>query len=171
MGNQNEIWKDIEGYEGAYQVSNRGRVKSLNYNRSGKEGILKLGKDKDGYLQVVLCKNSKLKTVKIHRLVAQTFINNPNNLPEVNHKDENKENNCADNLEWCDRKYNMNYRTVKQKIGAANQKNIRCIETGEIFSSMVEAERKTGINQTHIGKCANNIKHYVTARRLHWQFV
>lgn len=103
-----EIWKDKKDYEGLYQTSNLGRVKSFKF---GKERILKPGTDKNGYLLVNLCKNGKVKTFKVHRLVAEAFLPNPDNLPEVNHKDENKQNNVVSNLEWCDRKYNINYGT------------------------------------------------------------
>lgn len=113
---EKEIWKDIEGYEGLYQVSNFGRIKSLKDNHGNtREKILKLWKEKDGYLQVFLCKNGKGKTCTVHRLVANAFIENPNNLPMINHKDENKTNNCVENLEWCDAKYNNNYGTVIQR--------------------------------------------------------
>lgn len=108
-----EIWKNINGWENMYQVSNLGRVKSLNYNRTNKEQIVKPYQRKDGYIQVCLCKNSKITTYKLHRLVAQAFIPNPNRLPEINHIDEDKTNNCADNLEWCNSKYNKNYRYAK----------------------------------------------------------
>ena len=118
MNNENEeIWKDVVGYEGLYQVSNNGRVKSLKF---GKEKILKPGKLKNGYLRVNLCKNEKQKHFLVHRLVALTFITNPNNLPDVNHKDENKENNRVENLEWCDCKYNINYGTRTQRIAEKN---------------------------------------------------
>ena len=117
-----EIWKPIKGYEGLYEVSNLGRVKSLerickgghNSIRVVKEKILKqcyCGRDRD-YLNVKLCKNSKSKTIQVHRLVATTFIPNPLNLPQVNHKKEfEKWNNSVDNLEWCTAKYNCNYGT------------------------------------------------------------
>lgn len=110
-----EIWKDIEGYEGLYQVSNFGNVKSLNYNRSGKEKILKPQKNKNKYLHISLCKNKNQKTFTIHRLVALAFIPNLHNYPCVNHIDENKENNHVDNLEWCTHEYNMNYGTLKER--------------------------------------------------------
>ena len=99
-----EEWRDIKGYEEKYQVSNLGRVKSLK-DRYGnyREKILKYSKNNRGYLTVSLCKNSKVKLFTVHRLVAQAFIENSNNYPEVNHKDENKENNRVDNLEWCDK--------------------------------------------------------------------
>lgn len=100
-----EIWKDCKGYEGKYQVSNLGRVWSI-----GSQKYLKGSYDKDGYIQVYLtAKNGKTKIEKIHRLVALAFLDNPNNYPQVNHKDKNKQNNCVDNLEWCDIKYNNTY--------------------------------------------------------------
>lgn len=101
-----EVWKDIEGYEGLYQVSNMGRVKSLI-----KGIILKQWTDKDGYRQVGLLK----KTFKVHRLVAKAFIENPDDLPLVNHKDENKANNNITNLEWCTNEYNLSYGTARKK--------------------------------------------------------
>ena len=96
-----EVWKDVFGYEGLYQVSNLGRVKSLKY---GKERILKPLKDGGGYIFVHLCKNGERKMYKIHRLVAFTFLTNPQNLSDVNHKDEDKTNNSVQNLEFCDKK-------------------------------------------------------------------
>lgn len=117
-----EEWRGIEGYEGMYQVSNLGRVKSLArviIRSDGKpnpvnEKILKHGITK-GYCSVVLCKDGKKKMYKVHRLVAMAFLSNPHNLPEVNHKDENKKNNCVDNLEWCTPKYNTNYGTCSER--------------------------------------------------------
>lgn len=103
-----EVWKDIEGYEGIYQVSNLGNVKSLNYVRMGIEKVLKPKKHNKGYLQVQLTAK-KDKTFTIHRLVAKAFIPNPDNLPLINHKDENKQNNRAENLEWCNYSYNSMY--------------------------------------------------------------
>ena len=106
-----EIWKDKKDYEGHYQVSNLGRVKSIKF---GKEIILKQH-IRGGYYSVVLSKNGILKIFKVHRLVAEVFLPNPNNYKEVNHKDENKANNVVTNLEWCDRKYNQNYGTRTEK--------------------------------------------------------
>ena len=119
-----EEWRDIKGYEGYYQISNMGRVKSLNYRRTGKEGILKAGDNGHGYLFVVLCKDGKDNTCRINRLVAQAFIPNPDNLPEVNHKDENKKNNCVENLEWCSKSYNINYGTgIKRRAEKLRGRN------------------------------------------------
>ena len=108
-----EIWKDIPGYEGMYQVSNLGRVKSLGraseIGRNLKTKILKQTAEDKGYMKVGLRKNNKIRTVRVHRLVAEAFVGNPQGLPEVNHKDENKANNTYTNLEWCTTKYNCGY--------------------------------------------------------------
>ena len=148
-----EIWKDIEGWEGYYQVSNMGNVKSLNYRRTGKEGILKPKKDKDGYLVVCFNNDNKIKYYLVHQLVAQAFIDNPENYNEVNHKDENKQNNCVDNLEWCNRAYNINYGTRNQKISkpvvGINKVSGLILE----FESVHEAERQLGIAPCNICAC------------------
>lgn len=108
-----EIWKDCKGYEGKYQVSNLGRVWSVKGQKYLKGTILP-----SGYVHVHLTTpNGKRKKERLHRLVAIAFLDNPNNLPQVNHKDENKLNNCVDNLEWCNAKYNANYGTRNQRIG------------------------------------------------------
>lgn len=93
-----EVWKDICGYEGTYQVSNFGRVKRL--FRNGKENILSGKKDKDGYIEVILSSNQKKKYYRLHRLVADAFVPNVESKPQINHKDRNKQNNSANNLEW-----------------------------------------------------------------------
>ena len=158
----NEVWKDIDEYEGLYQVSNLGRVKSIGYK---KERILKPGRDKDGYLFVSLCKNHKIKYCRIHRLVALTFIPNPNNLPEVNHKDEDKTNNRVKNLEWCDHKYNNNYGTRIQRINEKNTNGklskpvIQYTKTGEFIKewrSTWDVQRNLGYGQGHISDCCRD---------------
>lgn len=110
-----EVWKDIPGYEGLYQVSNFGNVKS-EPRASTKGGLLKPHIDRKGYIVFILCKDGKIKCHKAHRLVAKAFIQNPFGFPEVNHKDEQKANNCVDNLEWCSGKYNANYGSRTEKI-------------------------------------------------------
>lgn len=107
---EKEIWKDVPGYEGLYEVSNWGNVRSLNYR--GKKGvhILSPGTDKKGYKRVILFKDDKGTTFQVHRLVASTFLVNPNNLPQVNHKDKNPGNNIVENLEWCSLKYNIDHK-------------------------------------------------------------
>ena len=166
-----EIWRDIEGYEGLYQVSNIRRVKSLNYNRSGKERALKQQKNKGGYLWVWLHKDGEKKHCLIHRLVAQAFISNPENFSEVNHIDEDKTNNCIENLEWCDRLYNCNFGTRNERRVKSKSKPVMCLDTGEVFSSAKEAQEKTGIFASAIGACARHKKHYYTAGSFHWKYV
>lgn len=102
-------WRDVKDYEGLYIVSNSGLVKSLITNR-----ILKPRNSGD-YDRVLLFKNKHTKECFIHKLVAEVFIPNPDNLPQVNHKDENKTNNCVDNLEWCTPSYNVNYGTCQER--------------------------------------------------------
>ena len=103
--------KNIKGYEGLYGITTEGDVWS--YRR---KKFLKPGVNNDGYLYINLSKNGKYKSYTIHRLVAEAYIPNPENLPEINHKDENKTNNCLQNLEWCDHKYNINYGTRNEKL-------------------------------------------------------
>lgn len=119
-----EIWKDIVGYGGTYQVSSLGRVRSVSHvdslGRVHTGKILSPQHRTKNYLSVKLSYNNCGKSHNIHRLVAEAFIPNPNCLPQVNHKDENKENNAADNLEWCDSKYNINYGTRTDKCRGEN---------------------------------------------------
>lgn len=174
-----EIFKDIKGYEGLYQVSNLGRVKSLNYRHTGKERILKLEKLNTGYLQVGLSKEGKLKKCKVHRLVASAFIENPNNFKQVNHKNEDKTDNCLRNLEWCDVNYNNNYGTRTRRASESmkgihiNRKDlsrpIKCIENGVVYHSTKEAERQTGVYHSDISKCCNGDRK--TAGGFHWQSI
>ena len=126
-----EEWRPVVGYEGLYEVSNTGQVRSLDrYVKTCYEAyklqkgkILNPGKNTNGYLQVVLNCNGKRKTINVHKLVAQAFIPNTDNLPMINHKDEVKTNNSVDNLEWCDVKYNNNYGSRKDKVRDTKIKN------------------------------------------------
>lgn len=132
----NEIWKDIKGYEGLYQISNLGRVKSL---KTGK--IRKQCYDKDRYLKIELS-NKTQKSLKIHRLVAQAFIPNPLNLPQVNHKDGNKLNNNVNNLEWVSPSENTRHRIyVLNKNSLYPCKKVTCIELNKKFPSISEGAR------------------------------
>lgn len=137
-----EEWKDIQGYEGLYQVSNLGRVKSCSrivYTGNGvkhkyqrlREHILKSSGAK--YRQVILCKNGKTKQGLLHRLVAEAFIPNPDNLPCINHKDENPLNNRADNLEWCSYKYNNEY---NNRIGRCRDKISKTLKKKQYHHKM-----------------------------------
>ena len=160
-----EIWKDILGYEGLYQVSNFGRVKSLNYKRTGKERILKLLKHKCGYLYIGLHKDNNVKNYYIHRLVAEAFIDNPNNLPQVNHKDENKLNNVVSNLEWCDAKYNINYGTARERMtekminGKLSKKVFQYDLEGNLIREWASANEcgRNGFDSSAIAKCCKDI--------------
>ena len=159
-----EIWKDIEGYEGLYQISSKGRVKSLErMKRNGRgyqkvpEKILEGVDNGHGYLRVKLCKEGKVKQPLVHVLVATAFLDNVDNLPEVNHKDENKYNNCMDNLEWCSHSYNNTYNDKAKKVGKKLSKPVYSIdkESGLImwWQSAHEAERCTDINNGNIISC------------------
>lgn len=121
--NNIELWKPVKHYEGLYEISNLGRLKSLDtFKHKGKIKNIRL--DKDGYYIATLNKQTKQQTVKIHRLVAEAFIPNPNNFPQVNHKDENKQNNCVDNLEWCTQQYNMCYGSFRARVAEAHKKPV-----------------------------------------------
>ena len=106
---EQEIWKDVVGYEGLYQVSNLGRIRSLAKINKNKEKLIKQAIQNNGYVHVCLCKNKATKIKTVHRIVALAFIPNTLNKPEINHKDGNKQNNCVDNLEWVTRKENVNH--------------------------------------------------------------
>lgn len=123
-----EEWRDIKGYEGKYQVSNDGRVRSLDYNHTGEMQLLIPSSDKRGYRHVNLFLNGNRKMKLIHRLVAEAFVENPNDYPQINHKDENPSNNVAENLEWCTQGYNNVYNDRAKKAG----ENIRKALAGKI---------------------------------------
>ena len=144
--------KDIPGYEGLYAATEDGRIWSY---RSKK--FLKPSKDRYSYLYVNLYKDGVRKTYRIHRLIAQTYLPNQNNLPQVNHKDENKANNALSNLEWCTAAYNINYSKAKKVI---------CIENGKIFNSVSEADDfVNGHNVASV--CKGQRK---TAGGFHWRY-
>ena len=146
---EGEVWKDVVGYEGIYQVSNKGNVYRVEWiGARGREcggRALKPSYDKDGYFKVVLCKNGMMYHKRVHRLVAEAFIPNPNGLPQVNHIDEVKDNNNVENLEWCTSKYNSNHGTSIERRVQAQSKKVKAvnIETGEVltFNSASEARR------------------------------
>lgn len=167
-----EIWRPVKGYETYYEVSNFGNVRSVDrvvirFNGRKclcKGRILKPKKNNNEYLTCYLWKNSKYKFFTVHRLVAEAFLPNPDNLPQVNHKDENKANNCVDNLEWCTRLYNMRYGTCIQR-GAEKRLNSPKLsksvfqidlETNQIiaeYPSAIEAARQLNIYQGGISNC------------------
>lgn len=172
MSKKIEEWRPIQGYEGLYEVSDWGRVKSVDRiitRKNGrklpfKEKILKGGKNNMGYLLVCLNKDGKETWKLVHRLVAEAFLPNPQNLPQVNHKDETPTNNHVENLEWCTAKYNTNYGTgiqrMTKKLLNRQDKSKRVdqidAQTGEViykWTSTREAERN-GYNSTSVAACA-----------------
>jgi len=177
-----EIWEDIKGYEGFYQVSNLGRVKSrerLKRHPRGNgylpvhERILRQSKNTWGYSQVTLYKDGKPKTnLPVHRLVAQAFIPNPDCLPEVNHKDENKSNNAVSNLEWCTAKYNENYGTHTERCAAKRSKPVVQLSLAgtaiALYRSAREAGELTGCDYKHISDCCLGIRK--THGHYQWRF-
>ena len=198
LGGTNEIWKDIEGYEKLYMISNLGNVYSNLTNKKLKPGIDK------GYLKVNLRKNNKTKQHTVHRLVAKAFIPNSNQYPCINHKDENPSNNSVDNLEWCTYKYNNTYGTKiertkrklsqinkgenhpmygrnhteesKEKISKSKSKPIICITTNEIFISCKDASIKKNINCGNISECCKGKrktagKDIITGQKMIWEYL
>jgi hypothetical protein len=110
-----------------------------------------------------------MKTHLVHRLVASAFIENPNNYPIINHRDEDKTNNASSNLEWCDYKYNNNYGTRNQRAATSLSKQVFCVETNKIYPSTIEVERQLGFAHTNISKCCNG--RYKQAYSFHWRYV
>lgn len=180
-----EIWKDIEGYEGLYQVSSTGKVFSFPRAKT-KGGYKKITKDKDGYCIVTLSKEGKHKTTRVHRLVAQAFIKNSESKLEVNHIDGNKTNNNVFNLEWCNPKENNIHawknglkkmtNQTKEKIsqGSINKTKIIQLDRNKkivaIYESIVEASTITHIGVTNISACCRNYKGQKTAGGYIWKY-
>lgn len=156
-----EIWKDIKNYEDKYQISIFGNVKNVKTNK-----MLTPYKNTNGYFQIDLWIKNKRKKFLIHKLVAETFIPNINNSPIVNHKDENKQNNNINNLEWCTAKYNANYGTRNKKLS----KPVVCIELNKQFESLKMAEEELKIEKTNISKCCYKKRHHKTAGGYHWRW-
>ena len=162
---QSEIWKDVPGYSGLYQVSNLGRVMSYRNQYGHGPRIIHGEKTKSGYIQVKLNKER----FKVHRLVALAFIPNPDDLPQINHKNEIKTDNRAENLEWCTGKYNVNYGTAIERRSKKRGKPVLCIETGNVFESCKAAGREMNLDFSHIAKCC---RHELPQHKgLHFEFV
>lgn len=177
-----EKWKDISGYEGRYQVSSFGRVKSLsrwndgNYRRRSKYFGYKMLPEKvlsqavsGRYARVTLCKDGKKVSKSVHRLVAEAFIPNPGNLPEVNHKDCDRYNNRLENLEWCDRNYNVNYGDRTKLAAEACEKKVKCVETGVVYASLTKAAAELNIHKSKICQACRGER--LTTGGFHWEYV
>ena len=183
---QLEIWKPIPNYE-EYEVSNLGRVKRLAYDKTVcgggiqhcNERILSPQTRKFGYQAIMLSKNGTVKSFLIHRLVATAFIPNPNNLPQINHKDEIPSNNCVENLEWCTQKYNSNYGTSKNRIAAKLKNGVLSkpvlqyttdAQFVKEYPSAIEASRVLGLAVSGIVNCCNGNKQYTTCGGFIWKY-
>ncbi len=168
----NDERKDVIGYEQYYQVSRDGRVFSKGRQAVRRNGVpmtyypkqLTPKDNGNGYLTVMLYNEHGGKRFYVHRLIAQTFVENPFNYPQVNHKDENKQNNCADNLEWCDSKYNLCYGTHTQRVASALSRAVVQYSSDHQFikeyPSAMEAMRNTGIRQGSISRCCNGQQYH-----------
>lgn len=170
-----EIWKDIEGYEGKYQISNLGNVKSLNYANRGYTQNLVPKINNCGYLWVELRGNGKPKPMLIHRLVAEAFIENENGYPIINHKDENPQNCSADNLEWCNNSYNVLYSLRKEgrirETKHSKKKLLRISKDGvvtEISKNIAEFSKNNNFNEWSILQCCKGNRK--TAYGYKWKF-
>lgn len=177
-----EVWKDIEGYEGLYKVSSRGRVWSCRRNKFMSTRVSR------GYLLTKLSNNGKQKTIAVHRLVAKAFIPNPENKPEVNHKDENKLNNHANNLMWATSRENANWGTRNKRIAEyvkANPvklngkivfktKRIKQIDPKtnkviSVYNSVSEASRLNNFHQGNISSCLTGNRNFASGYK--WEYV
>lgn len=186
-----EIWKCIPGYEKLYEVSNYGAVRRVEgYRSDGRKHaghILKQTLSPSGYLVVSLSKEGESKQFRVHRLVALAFLPNPNNYQQVNHKDEDKTNNCLDNLEWCDAKYNTNYgtghfraamsHTGKKHLSVTGGNNPDARKINQIsldgdfirsFAAMMDAERLLNISHKDISLCCQGKRN--TAGGFRWSY-
>lgn len=170
-----EIWRTVKGYEGLYEVSSFGNVRNANSGRP-----LNPCRHRTGYLSVVLYKDKKPKRFLIHRLVATAFIDNANNYEFVNHLDEDKANNSAENLEWCSREHNMRHGTVGARISKKRGHDSRTGgrpvaqigDNGEVlktFKSIANASRETGAARTSIWECCNGI--HIKANNSRWAYL
>ena len=160
-----EVWKNVVGYEGLYMVSNYGKVKNA------KGELRKTYKDSAGYVTITLCKDGKTSRKLLHRVVAEAFLQNENKFPQVNHKDEVKENNAVDNLEWCTAKYNANYGTRNARRAEKEKKPVLQYSQSGVLIARFESQRAAAsalhINKSLISCCTKGI--YKTAGGYVWR--
>lgn len=180
---EKEEWRDIKGYEGFYEVSNLGRIRSSYFKSEyGYKKIKRLYKGSGGYYRVILNKHGKKKTFIVHRLVAIAFIPNPNNYPCVNHKDETRTNNNANNLEWCTYKYNTNYGHCLEKRKTRRscksfQKPVKQMKNGEVikvYESIAQAVRELNLGEyadSNITQTCKKARWHKSAYGFEWEYV
>lgn len=166
-----EIWEKIIGFDGKYQVSNLGNIKSFHRKVDGYNVKQKV---QQGYSIVHLHKNGKSFYLRVHRLVAVAFIPNPENKPQVNHIDGDKLNNSVDNLEWCSCRENILHKfnvLGYKNNGGKPKRRVLCCETGIEYASTKDAERATGIRFSSIADAAMHRSGHRTAGGFHWKTV
>lgn len=180
-----ELWRSVPGYEGIYEVSDNGNVRSLDrmiYRATGKPffkkgKILRAGVDTNGYYYVNLYRDGVPRHESVHRLVATAFVDNPQKYPVVNHINEDKKDNRPCNLEWCTEKYNTNYgKGISRKVYSRkvysrikNRKPFLCVENGKMYINQNECARELGINQGSIGKVLQGKRK--RAGRYHFEYM
>ena len=175
---QDEIWKDIKGYENQYQISNLGNIRALS-RKGQRKGVERMETriSNWGYPIISIWKNNKQKTFSVHRLVAETFIANPNNKAEVNHKNGIKTDNRVENLEWVTREENiqhayntgLNPRSLPMPE-VVKMPKIICCETGDVFNSITEASHKYNVSISHLSSCLNGKDNRKTVGGWHWLY-
>lgn len=178
--NEKEVWKDVVGYEGFYQVSNLGRVKSVDrlingryagHKTKAKGKLLKTFTNKTGYVRVALHINQRVNKFSVHRLVAMAFIPNPENKPQVNHIDETRNNNNVDNLEWATEKENSNYGTRPEKISKLKSKPVISVSEGGLmrwFKSATDAAKVLNVQNKNITKVLYGTRQHTGGYKFHF---
>lgn len=152
----NEEWREVLGFDILFEISNAGRIRTRYSEKEGyiEEWLLIQPRfNASGYLCINIRQQKRQRTILVHRLVAEAFLENPHHLPEINHKDEDKTNNAAENLEWCTHEYNCRYGTRNERSARKNRKAVKCIETGVVYSSAEEAANQYGLCKTAILNC------------------
>lgn len=165
-------WVPVKGFEGLYEISRFGEVRGI--KRQGTAGgRIGTRENNKGYITIDLCKNgTPVRGILVHRLVAEAFLENPENLPFVNHKDENKSNNTVENLEWCDHEYNMNYGTAKERRIKTKGKMCKGVwpdGTTKIYKNCADAGRDLGLSQGSIWGCCNG--RWKTSGGARWSYI